>query len=121
MTISVFINTLNEAKRIRNCLESVRWADEIVVVDMHSDDDTVAIAREFTDKIFLFDRVGYCEPARKFAVEKTRAQWILNLDADEIVTVGLKNELLRVVQEGRWDAVHIPRVNYFWGDRKSVV
>ena len=116
MTISVFINVLNEAKRIRQCLQSVQWAQEIVVVDMHSDDDTVAIAREFTDKIYYFDRIGYCEPARKFAAAQTHGEWILNIDADEIVTLGLKRELLRIIQEGRYDAVYLPRKNFFWGE-----
>ena len=97
MKISVFINVLNEAQKIRSCLQSVQWVDEIVIVDMHSDDETVAIAREFTDKIFYFDRIGYCEPARKFAAEKTQGEWILNIDADEIVTLGLKHELLRII------------------------
>jgi len=114
--ISVFINTLNEAKRIRSCLESVQWADEIVVVDMQSDDETVAIAKEFTDKIFAFERIGYCEPARKFAAQKTSGDWILNIDADEMVSVGLKRELLRIAQEGIYEAVYVPRKNYFWGE-----
>src|SRR5437868_3482373 len=116
MKISVFINTLNEAKRIRACLESVAWADEIIVVDMHSEDGTMAIAREYTDKVFSFERTGYCEPARKFAAEKTTGDWILNIDADEIITAPLKRELLRIAQEGKYDAVYLPRKNYFWGE-----
>jgi glycosyltransferase involved in cell wall biosynthesis len=116
MKISVFINTLNEAKRIRACLESVAWADEIIVVDMHSDDDTVKIVREFTDKVFLFDRVGYCEPARKFAAAQTTGDWLLNIDADELITLKLKNELLRIAKEDRYDAVYVPFKNYFWGE-----
>ena len=114
--ISVFINTLNEAKRIRACLESVKWADEIVVVDMHSDDETLAIARQYTDKVFLTPRLGYCEPARKFAAEQTTGDWILNIDADELITLGLKQELLRLAGEGQWDAVYVPRRNFFWGE-----
>src|SRR5437870_2321022 len=112
MKISVFFNTLNEAQRIRLSLESVKWANEIVVVDMHSDDTTTAIAREYTDKVFSFERMGYCEPARKFAAEQTTGDWILNLDADELVTVGLKKELLKIVKEDQYDAVYIPRKNY---------
>ena len=115
MRISVFINTLNEAKQIANCLRSVKWADEIVLVDMHSEDGTRDIACAYTDKIYLFDRLGYCEPARKYAAEKTTGDWILNVDADEIVTLGLKNELLRIAREGLYDAAYLPRKNYFWG------
>jgi len=116
MKISVFINVLNEALRLEQCLQSVQWADEIVIVDMHSEDESVAIARKFTDKIYYFERMGYCEPARKFAVEKTHGEWILNIDADEMVTLGLKQELLGIVKDGQYDAVHIPRKNYFWGE-----
>ena len=54
MKISVSINTFNEEKNIKNCLESVKWADEIVIVDMYSTDKTVEIAGEYTDKIFSF-------------------------------------------------------------------
>lgn len=115
MKLSVFINTFNEAKKIRSCLESVSWAHEIVVVDMDSQDATLSVVREYTDKIYSFDQTGYCEPARKFAYEKTTGDWILNIDADEIVTVCLKRELLRIAGQGLYDAVYIPRKNYFWG------
>jgi len=116
MKVSVFLITFNEAQRLRHCLESVRWADEIVIADMHSDDNTAAIAREFTDKVYLVDRTGYCEPARKFAAQQTCGEWILNVDADEIVTLGLKNELLRIAREGTYEAVYVPRKNFFWGE-----
>jgi glycosyltransferase involved in cell wall biosynthesis len=58
MGISVLINTFNEEKNIRKCLETVKWADEIIIVDMYSDDKTVEIAKEYTDKIFYFERMG---------------------------------------------------------------
>ena len=99
MKISVFIITLNEAKNIRSCLESIRWADEIVVVDMKSDDATSAIAKEYTEKVFSFERTGYCEPARQYAYEQTTGEWILNLDADELMTAPLRDELRRIVKE----------------------
>jgi glycosyltransferase involved in cell wall biosynthesis len=116
MKISVFINTLNEEKRLAACLESVAWADEIVIVDMQSDDKTLEIARKYTDKIFSFKRLGYCEPARKFAAEQTTGDWILNLDADELVTAALKKELLRLASNNVCDAAFVPRKNYFWGE-----
>ncbi len=101
---------------MRSCLESVKWADEIVIVDMNSEDETVNIAREYTDKVFMHERVGYCEPARKFAAEKTTGDWILNIDADEMVTAGLKVELLKIIAEGKYNAAYVPRKNYFWGE-----
>ncbi|MEN3039793.1 MAG: glycosyltransferase, partial [Candidatus Kryptonium sp.] len=71
LNISVVIHTYNEERNIRNCLESVKWAEEILVCDMYSEDRTVEIAREYTDRIVFFERVGYVEPARQYAVNQT--------------------------------------------------
>ena len=62
MRVAAVILTFNEAARVRDCLESVRWADEIVVVDGHSTDGTPDIAREYTDRVFLSDRLGPKNP-----------------------------------------------------------
>lgn len=113
--ISVLINTLNEEKNIRNCLECVSWADEIVVVDMHSDDKTVEIAKEYTDRIFMHERLGYADPARKFALEQATGDWILVVDADELVPVTLRDSLVEIVKTSQYDAVSIPHRNYFFG------
>lgn len=115
MKISVLINTLNEEKNIRNCLESVKWADEIVIVDMYSDDRTLEIAREYTDKIFFFEKMGYADPARQFALEQASCEWVLVLDADEIVPLKLKNRLEEVMEKDLGDVVNIPHNNYFAG------
>lgn len=115
MKISVLINTLNEEKNIRNCLESVKWADEIVIVDMYSDDRTLEIAREYTDKIFFFEKMGYADPARQFALEQASCEWVLVLDADEIVPLKLKNSLQEVMEKDLGDVVNIPHNNYFAG------
>lgn len=97
MRLSVVINTLNEERNIRECLETVKWADEIVIVDMYSDDKTIEIAKEYTDKIFFHERVGYVEPARNFAIQKTTNPWVLVIDADERVTLNLRDEILQVI------------------------
>lgn len=115
--ISVIVNTLNESKNIRNCLESVKWADEIVLVDMYSDDNTIEIAREYTNKIFFHERVGYADPARQFALEQVSNEWVLMIDADEMVTRKLANKLLSISSEGKYDAIWVPRENYFFGKR----
>lgn len=113
--VSVVINTLNEEKNIRNCLETVKWAEEIVLVDMHSDDRTVEIAKEFTDKIFFHERMGYADPARQFALEKASHEWVLSLDADEQVPRKLKDRLLAVQEGDEADLVYVPHNNYFFG------
>jgi glycosyltransferase involved in cell wall biosynthesis len=115
MNISIIINTFNEEKNIENCLESVKWADEIVIVDMYSEDKTVDIARKYTDKIFFFERMGYADPARQFALEKASNEWILVLDADELVPLKLMNKLPEIIEKDCGDVIYIPRNNYFAG------
>ncbi len=117
MNISVLINTFNEEKNIENCLKAVEWADEIVVVDMYSDDKTVEIASRYTDKIFYFKRMGYADPARQFALEKATYDWILVVDADELVPLKLKNILSEIAGKDLADVVYIPRSNYFAGKK----
>ncbi len=116
LPISVIIHTLNEEKNLKNCLESVKWADEIILVDMYSDDNTVEIAKNFTDKIFFYDKIGYIEPARKFAIEKVKNEWVLILDADEMVPVKLRDKLGSIVSNDIADVVLIPHNNYFFGN-----
>src|SRR5688500_8186807 len=81
--ISVIINTLNEEANIAACVESVRWAEDVVVVDMHSEDRTAALAESLGCRVFLHERTGYVEPARNFAIAQARHDWVLVLDADE--------------------------------------
>jgi len=113
--ISVLIHTFNEERNIRNCLETVKWADEIIIVDMYSDDKTVEIAMEYTDKVYFFERVGYADPARQYALEKAKNEWVLVVDADEIVPLKLKNKLLEIIKNDIADVIYIPRNNYFFG------
>ncbi|NYB26597.1 MAG: glycosyltransferase family 2 protein [Methanobacteriaceae archaeon] len=115
LPVSVLVHTLNEEKNIRNCLETVEWADEIIIVDMYSDDKTTEIASEYTDKIFYHERMGYADPARQFGLEKASNNWILILDADELVPLKLKKRLENIIEEDLGDIISIPRNNYFFG------
>jgi glycosyltransferase involved in cell wall biosynthesis len=115
-SVSVAINTLNEEKNLAYALRSVRpWAQEIVVVDMHSDDRTVEIAQEFGAKVHQHERLGFADPARAFALSKTTGSWILILDADEVVPVGLGKRLVALAEQDECDVVSIPRLNYLLG------
>lgn len=114
--ISAVINTRNEEQNLRYCLESVRWCDEIVVVDMESDDRTVEIAREFTDKIYTHKKVLAFDVARKFAVEQATGEWVLLIDADELVPKTLSARLRDVVDNNEADAVLMPFKNYLLGE-----
>src|SRR5690242_20524725 len=115
--LSVIINTLNEEANLPDCLESVRWCEDIVVVDMHSEDNTVAIAESFGCRVFQHDRTGYVEPARNFAVCKAQHEWVLVLDADERASSAMSewSQALPAANcpDSKADAFLIPRRNYY--------
>ncbi len=92
--ISVCVITFNEEDRIRDCLESVKWADEIIVVDSFSADNTVKICKEYTDNVFLHEWPGYVEQ-KNYALNKALNNWVLCLDADERISKELKEEFER--------------------------
>src|SRR5271155_3920343 len=109
--ISVPIVAFNEAANMRRTLESVAWADEIVVLDSGSTDETVAIAREFNARIFVEPWRGY-GPGVNSAIDKCTGDWILNLDADEVVTPELQEEIQSLLSGSpKFDAYMIPRLN----------
>ncbi|MBI3103908.1 glycosyltransferase family 2 protein [Candidatus Daviesbacteria bacterium] len=110
--ISVVINTLNEEKNIQRAIGSVGWADEIVVCDMDSEDQTREIAEKSGAKVFLCKRQGFVEPARNFAISKATGNWILILDADEEIPESLAKRLKELVSKQiTSDYIEIPRKN----------
>ena len=113
--LSVTIIAWNEEERLRACLESVGWADEIVVVDAESTDKTVALAREFTDKVWVRPWPGFAAQ-KNFAIDQAAGTWILSMDADERVTPELGLRIKAIVKDdGPADGYLIPRRNLFWG------
>ncbi len=115
--LSALIVTHNEEENVRQCLESVAWVDEIVVVDAFSEDRTVEISRRFTDKVFLNARPGLAAQ-RNFGLERTVGEWVLVLDADERVTPELRDEILACIRGAAREGIvayRIPRRNYFLG------
>jgi glycosyltransferase involved in cell wall biosynthesis len=118
--ISAIMIARNEATAIRWALESLRpWCDEIVVVDMHSDDETRAIASEYTEHVYLHERIPQFDQARAFAAAKTTNEWLMILDADEMVPHTLANHLVSVATRGKYDVVEIPFSNYLLGRRMA--
>lgn len=114
--ISVVIHTLNEEHHLPAALRSVApWADEIVVVDMHSDDGTVAIAASFGARVLSHARAGFVEPARAFGIAHATHPWVLILDADELIPAPLAAALREIAREDRGDVVAIHRLNYLHG------
>lgn len=114
--LSIVIVAKNEADKIRECLESVQWADEIVVLDSGSTDGTVKICREYTDKVFETDWPGY-GPQKNRALEKATGDWILSIDADERVPPELRSEIEQAVKSERYQGYQIPRSSYYCGQR----
>lgn len=114
--LSVIVITKNEEKNLPDCLESVRWADEIVVVDSASTDKTVEIAQRFTSKVYIRPWDGFAA-AKNFALQQCTSDWILWLDADERVTDGLADEIQGIVRQGdnHTAAFEFPRKAYFLG------
>ncbi len=113
-TISVIVITKNEEANIRRCLESVKWADEIVVVDCGSTDATLEICREYGCKTFYREWNGYANQ-KNYALDQASGDWIFSLDADEEVTPELAAEIKEAVCSDGADAYTIPRMNYFLG------
>jgi glycosyltransferase involved in cell wall biosynthesis len=110
--LSVVILTKNEEKRITKCLESVRWADEIVVIDDESTDRTVEVVRHYTDRIFI-KKMDIEGRHRNWAYAKARNQWILSLDSDEEVTPELREEIMKALSSDPIEnGFTIPRRNY---------
>ena len=120
-TLSVAIITFNEEANLRRTLESVKWADEIVIVDSGSTDRTCEIAREFGAKVFEEPWKGFAAQ-KNSALDKCQGDWILSLDADEEVSVGLREfwhsmvlQVDREMYENFRGALRIGRQNYFLG------
>lgn len=114
-SLSVIIITLNEERHIAACLESVAWAGEIVVVDSQSQDATAAIARQYTDRLFIEKFRGY-SGQKNFALDQAHGEWILWLDADERVTPALAAEIRRTIAANPAEAgFEMPRRAFFLG------
>ncbi len=113
--LTVTVVTWNEEERLRACLESVAWADEIVVVDAESTDKTVPVAREFTARVWVRPWPGFVAQ-KNFALEQASGDWVLALDADERVTPELHERIVGILSEdGPADGYSMPRRNIFWG------
>ncbi len=113
--LSVTIITRNEAADIAPALESVAWADERIVVDSMSTDDTVAIARRHADRVIVWEWPGYAAQ-KNFAASVATHDWILSLDADERVPPPLAQEIRTVLaSEPRARGFRVPRVTFHLG------
>ncbi|UCB57626.1 MAG: glycosyltransferase family 2 protein [Candidatus Omnitrophota bacterium] len=114
--LSVVIITKDEEERLARCLESVRWADEIVVVDDLSTDRTAEICRQFGAKVISHKSEGNFDRQRNIGIDNANGEWILQMDADEVVSEELKEEIKRAIaSDGGFAAYKIKRKNFFLG------
>ncbi|MCK4261029.1 MAG: glycosyltransferase family 2 protein, partial [Halanaerobiales bacterium] len=115
-TLSVIIITKNEEKNIRECLETVKWADEIVVIDEGSKDNTAKICQEYSNLKFYTHKMekGF-GPQKNYALSKTMGKWVLSIDADERVTPELKEEILGEIAKDKFDGYCLRRSNLIFG------
>lgn len=116
--ISAVVITKNEETNIEECLKSILWIDEIIVVDAESSDRTVEIAKKFTSKVIIRKFVSYSDQ-KNYGIELTKNKWILNIDADERVSDELANEIIGLQdsfeKESRINGYKIPIKNYYFG------
>lgn len=116
MAISSVTVTYNEAKKLKDCLDSVKsWVDEIVIVDMGSTDETLKVAEKFGAKIYKEKLARYVELVRDSSIAKAKSDWILVIDPDERIPEKLPLELKIIAKKGQYGAVNIPRKNIIFG------
>ncbi|MDP3998647.1 MAG: glycosyltransferase family 2 protein, partial [bacterium] len=119
MRLSVIILTKNEESQIKGCLDSIKWTDEVIVVDSGSTDRTLEIAKRYNTKIFT-DKGDDFSVKRNLGLEKTSGEWVFYVDADERVTPELREEIKSVIsnQEAVVSAYKIPRKNFYFGNNE---
>jgi glycosyltransferase involved in cell wall biosynthesis len=112
--LSVIIITKNEAANIRACIESVAWADEIVVVDSGSSDGTPDICRELGAKVYEHDWPGFGKQKNR-ALSYATHQWVFAIDADERLTPDLQEQIIKAMEADSVDGFFVPRLSQFCG------
>ncbi len=122
MPISVVINTYNASKYLAEVLETVKDFDEVLICDMESTDNTQEIAKEYGCKIITFPKENHqiVEPARMFAIQSAKCEWVLVVDSDELVTPQLKEYLYKVTMEATPPSgLYIQRQNRIFGKYRT--
>lgn len=116
--ITAIILTKNEEERIEACLESVKWVDEIILIDSNSQDKTTEIAKKFGAKIFQREFDNYVNQ-KNWAADKASGEWVIYIDADERVLEPLKNEIKEIILNDQCNAFAISRKNIIFGKEKK--
>ncbi len=118
ISLSVVIATYNEEKNIERCLYSLKgFADEVIIIDGGSCDNTIEIAKKYNAHIFIKDNPPIFHINKQYGLNKAKNKWILQLDADEVVSDSLKQEIISILKQDQEKVFgyYIPRRNYFLG------
>ncbi len=115
MALSVIVITKNEAVNIRACLDSVAWAEEIIVVDSGSTDDTVSICKKMGAQVYVHTDWPGFGPQKNRALGYASKGWVFSIDADERVTPELRAEIEQAMREAAADGYYCPRLSQFCG------
>ncbi len=117
ITISAVIVAKNEEDKIKNCLESIKWVDEIIFIDNESTDKTAEIAKKYTSKFYIRNGGKYDASLhnKNFGFTKASGEWILSVDADEVLTDSCKQEILRKIKENQYDSFYFNFKPFFFG------
>lgn len=113
-SLSIIIITKNSAETIEKCLTSVQWANEIIILDSGSTDETVSICRKYTNHVIETDWPGF-GPQKNRALEKATGDWVFSIDSDEWVTDELRNEITQTLQHATKNIFILPRRNQYCG------
>jgi glycosyltransferase involved in cell wall biosynthesis len=114
MKLSVYIIAFNEAEKISDCINSILWADEIIVADSHSTDGTSQIAEKLGAKVVQIPFNGYGD-LRNQAISYCKGEWIFSLDSDERCTLEVRDEIIELIENAPLDIYRVPRKNFFMG------
>ncbi|MBF7049630.1 glycosyltransferase family 2 protein [Campylobacter volucris] len=115
MKISFVILTFNSQKYLYQVLESIKFANEIIIIDNGSTDKTLQIAKQFNNtNIYTQEWLGF-GAQKQFGVDKTTNEWVFVLDSDEIITDDLKNEIIQTLNNPKFKAYKVARLNFFFG------
>ena len=116
LAVTLCVSVRNAADHLRECVESCsEWVSEVVVVDMESEDDTMAVARSLGARIVEVPRAGFAEPGRQRGIEAASQPWVLVLDADERAPANLRQVVERFVNREDVAGVRLPRRHYVFG------
>jgi len=113
--LTIIVPTFNSRRTLRKCLESAKWADEVLIVDSFSTDDTLEIARQYTDRILQHEYVNSATQ-KNWIIPQAEHEWVMILDSDEVITEDLKHRIQGLLESpGDVDAFRILRRSYFFG------